>query len=95
MRTNPPQTLKTNVGQLERYASLVVGVFLLITFLRRSIWSILIGLTGAYLLQRGMTGYCFLYSALGIKREAEGEQKSVVVHRSTTVNKPVEEVYRF
>ena len=95
MQTNPPQTLKMNVGQIERYASIVVGVFLLITFLRRSLFSVLIGLTGAYLLQRGMTGFCFVYSALGIKREAEGEQKSVVIHRSTTVNKPVEEVYRF
>jgi uncharacterized membrane protein len=95
MQTSQTQTIHTNMGQFERYASIVVGVILLLTFLRRSLFSIVIGLTGAYLLQRGMSGYDFLYSVLGIKREGEGSPQSVIVRRSTTVNKPVEEVYNF
>ncbi len=95
MRTYQPQTLNTNVGQVERYVSIVLGVFLLLTFIRRSLFNLVIGITGAYLLQRGMTGHCVVYTALGIKREVEGEQQGIVVHRTLTVNRPIEEVYRF
>src|SRR5512135_1800781 len=86
MQTYQPQTLNTNVGQAERYISIVMGVFLLLTFVRRSLFNLVIGIAGAYLLQRGMTGHCVLYSALGIKREGEGGQHGIVVRRAMTVN---------
>lgn len=95
MQANQPQLLKANLGQVERYASIVMGVLLLLSFVRRSLFNLVIGVTGAYLLQRGMTGYCFLYSVLGIHREAEGDRQGILVRCAMTINRPIEEVYRF
>lgn len=84
-----------NVGQAERYISLVAGAFVVSAVLRRGLVYVLLGLGGAYLIYRGLTGHDVLYSMLGITREEDGEQKGIKVSRAITVNKPVEEVYRF
>ena len=57
----------TNVGSAERIGSTMVGAALVFRALARpSLGRIALALGGAALLQRGLTGHCSLYDALGI-----------------------------
>jgi uncharacterized membrane protein len=51
-------------------------------------------LSSGYLLYRGLTGHCSINNALNINR-AGPERRTITVQKSVTVNKPVDEVYRF
>ena len=60
-------TDSANVGNTERSVSAAVGAALLINgVVRPSLWHSLLAFAGAALVQRGLTGHCSLYSALGI-----------------------------
>jgi uncharacterized membrane protein len=58
---------------------------------------------GALLINRGMSGYCHTYGALGLStaggsqdtREALGGSAGVIVEERVTINRPVSELYRF
>jgi hypothetical protein len=52
-----------NVGVVERLASLVVGATVVLIVVRRFLLYGMFILTGAYLLYRGITGYCPLYAS--------------------------------
>ncbi len=84
-----------NVGQVERIVSAAIGSLMVISAFGRN--KSVVGRSsklgiGGYLLYRGLSGNCPLYTAMGL----EGPQSKAIELRTTlTVNKPKEEVYRF
>jgi len=63
-----------NVGDVERIASIVAGGALAAWALkRRDLMSVWLGAIGGALLERGVTGHCHVYEALGIDSTDVGE----------------------
>ena len=96
-----------NVGQAERWASAIGGGALALYGLTRgSLGGIALALVGAALVQRGATGHCNLYDAMGYS-SAEGgglrnsenvsvpAGRGIKVEKSVTINRPPGELYRF
>jgi uncharacterized membrane protein len=93
-----------NVSDVERWISLAAGTGLAVYGLRRGRTAgwLLAGL-GGMLLQRGATGYCHTYEAFGINtagtgddtRRALGGPGGTNVEEAITINRPIEELYRF
>jgi len=104
-----PQNLRTgefkNVGEAERYSSILGGLGLILAGLsRRGIGAVALGALGAALIQRGVTGHCSLYSGMGVNgttAEAETERSGVPdnvgikLERSVVINRPREELFAF
>jgi len=92
---------QVNVGDLERYASLIAGGALTLNCLfRPTLASMAIGYAGAYLVYRGLTGHCPIYRGLGVNTARRQGPKPVSdrgfkVERSIVVNRPAPEIYRF
>ncbi|HZI18811.1 MAG TPA: SRPBCC family protein [Pyrinomonadaceae bacterium] len=92
-----------NVGQTERWASMIGGGALAAYGLTRgSLGGIALALAGAALLHRGYSGHCNLYEATGINTAGETNEnvsvradRGIRVERSTTINRPADELYRF
>jgi uncharacterized membrane protein len=93
-----------NMADVERWCSMAAGLGLAAYGLSRrhgARW-LLAGL-GTILVRRGMTGHCHTYEFLGINtagtgsdtRRALGGRGGVNVDESVTINRPVEELYRF
>lgn len=93
-----------NINHAERWMSVATGAALAaygVARLRRGGWA-LAGL-GAMLLHRGYSGHCHVYRALGVNtagsrsdtRRALGGRAGVLVDESVTINRPIEELYRF
>lgn len=72
----------TNVGTAERVGSATVGALLIgRALIRPSLGRILLGLGGAALIQRGLSGYCGLYQTLGVSTaQSEPGRQSRVRH---------------
>jgi len=92
----------TNVGEVERWLSVVGGGLLALDALRRrSLLSLFEGGAAASLLWRGLTGHCQLYAALGVNTACHNPAASVSAGRgvkvvkAVTINRPAEELYRF
>lgn len=85
---------RINVGEAERWLSVIGGGALLVHGLRRSFGSLILAVGGGMLIYRGVTGHCPAYQSFGLNT-ASSEGASVVVEAAVTVNKPVTEVYRF
>ncbi|MFN7120184.1 MAG: SRPBCC family protein [Saprospiraceae bacterium] len=84
-----------NVGAAERLGSIAAGALLLINAIRnRTAASIATGSLGGYLLYRGASGNCALYSALG-KKNLANTSKNVQAEVTVRVNRPKQEVYDF
>jgi uncharacterized membrane protein len=84
-----------NVASLERVASTSAGALLLYNGLHKINKSTPIKLVAAgFLLYRGMSGHCPLYSAVG-KNKLPDPVKNINIRTSLTVNKPRTEVYDF
>ncbi|HLO81311.1 MAG TPA: SRPBCC family protein [Chitinophagaceae bacterium] len=84
-----------NVGTTERIISAVLGSWMLISAFGNS--KKLIGRTSrlgmaGYLLYRGISGNCPVYSAVGMKTL---RSKAIELRTSLTVNKPKDEVFRY
>jgi len=101
-----PETAGVNVGQVERWASMLGGGALAVYGLTRgSLGGIALALAGAALVQRGYSGHCNLYQAAGINTAvgAGGSNENVSVaadrgirvERSTTIDRSPEELYGF
>jgi uncharacterized membrane protein len=95
---------RRNVGESERWASMAAGAGLALTGLsQRGANRWIMAALGAVLFQRGATGYCQMYQALGVNtagtgedtRRALGGSAGVNVEESVTINRPIEELYRF
>lgn len=93
-----------NINEAERWTSMAAGAALAAYGLSRrrgSGW--MLAALGGALLQRGYTGYCHVYNALGMNsaghrsdtRRALGGRAGVHVDESVTINRPIEELYRF
>jgi len=92
----------TNVGETERWLSLVGGGLLALDGLRRgSLGGLTEAALGASLLSRGLTGHCQLYAALGVSTASHSPAASVSAGRglkvvkTISINRPAEELYRF
>ncbi|WDF53519.1 SRPBCC family protein [Mucilaginibacter sp. KACC 22063] len=85
-----------NLNWPERYVSIAAGVKLAfsgLTHIFNSPFTSILKLgAGGYLLNRGITGHCELYTKLG---KTTTEPINVNIRSSFTVNKPREEVYNF
>lgn len=89
-----------NVGHRERWVSTLGGGALILYGLMRRGWKgALLGFAGGALLNRGITGYCHVYQALGMSTaSAIGVQrgvKGIKVEKSVVINKSPEELYRY
>jgi len=95
---------KRNLSEFERWASLAAGAGLAVyglTRLRNSGWAY--ATLGGLLLRRGATAHCDVYDALGVNTAADSGgtraalrgAKGVNVLDSVTINRPIEEMYRF
>jgi len=96
-----------NVGQTERWVSAVGGGALaLYGITRGSLGGIALALVGAALVQRGYSGHCNLYEAIGYStgddaalRNSENvsvpAERGTKVEKSVTINRPASERYSF
>lgn len=67
----PGSEASTNIGDIERWASVIGGGALVVHAVVRPSWlNLALGVGGAALAWRGATGHCTLYAALGIDRSA-------------------------
>ncbi|MEO8433406.1 MAG: SRPBCC family protein [Pyrinomonadaceae bacterium] len=90
----------TNVGKVERIASVIGGGALIAYSLKKgSKLGFLLRLAGGGLLARGARGYCEAYQALGINtahsRNSEHVAKDFHVEKSITINSTPAELYNF
>jgi len=95
----PQRGRRTNVGENERYGSVLGGAALLLAGIaRRGVSGLLLGVVGAAFIQRGFTGYCNLYHSLGINtaagdRPGVPDNAGVKVERSVTIARSPEEIF--
>jgi uncharacterized membrane protein len=93
-----------NLSDVERWASIAAGAALAaygLSRLKSNGW--LYAGAGALLLRRGATAHCDLYEAMGVNtagtaddtRAALRGPRGVNVLESVTINKPIEQLYRF
>src|SRR5262245_43222937 len=99
----PTPAMPVNVGDAERWASVIGGAALTIFGLRRfSPSGLILALSGGGLVYRGLTGHCPCYAALGLntaKAKAPATSvpagQGVKVEKSITINRSAEVLYRF
>jgi len=95
---------RRNVSDVERWMSAAAGAALAAYGLSRrrsSGWAL--AALGTMLVERGASGRCHVYEAFGINtagtgedtRRALGGQAGTLVEESVSINRPVEELYRF
>lgn len=91
-----PATERINLTWIERYISVATGAKLSFSGLKnifKSPFSSILKLgAGGYLLNRGVTGHCELYTQMG---KISTDPVNVNIRSSFTVNKPRNEVYDF
>src|SRR5207245_4932730 len=92
-----------NVGEYERWASILGGGMLALYGLSRRSWGgLALAAVGGMLVERGVAGRCRCYSALGISTadRPQGPMASVAaghgvkVEKSITIRRSPEELYR-
>jgi uncharacterized membrane protein len=93
-----------NLSDLERWLSLAAGSGLaLYGFSRRRPAGFALAALGGALIERGATGRCRVYEAFGMNtagtaddtRRALGGGAGTIVEERVTINRPIEELYRF
>jgi uncharacterized membrane protein len=96
-----------NVGQVERWASALGGGALAVYGLTRgSLGGVALALVGAALVQRGYSGHCNLYEAVGYNSAGDASlrnrenvsvpaERGIKVEESVTINRSPEELYSF
>jgi uncharacterized membrane protein len=86
----------SNVGKNERWLSIASGTLLTLSGLsRRTPAALASVLAGAYLLYRGVSGHCPVYEAGQINTAQLTRQSGLHIARSITVNRPLEDAFRF
>jgi uncharacterized membrane protein len=106
MNTNSSTGAKAsvNVGKLERIASILAGTALLYSGFKKggnnamkkskNPGKVAFAAAGGYLIYRGATGHCDVYSLAG-KKKLPDTVKNINIRTNITVNKPRAEVYAF
>src|SRR5262245_11344736 len=92
-----------NVGDGERFISVAGGGALSIYGLKRGgFYGLLTAIAGGALIYRGATGHSALYKALSVStakrkglRASVKHGAGIKVEKSVTIDKPVEELFRF
>ncbi len=92
-----------NISDVEKWLSIAAGTGLALYGLsRRKTAGWVLTALGGMLIQRGATGHCHTYEMLGLNtadgddtRRALGGRAGTHVEESVTINRPVEELYRF
>ncbi len=94
-----------NVGETERWASMIGGGALALYGLTRgSLGGVTLALVGGALLYRGVSGQCDLYQAIGVNTAERADAnpnvsvqggQGIKVEQSTMINKSPAELYRF
>jgi uncharacterized membrane protein len=83
----------TNISDVERWGSILIGGGLVWRGMRRgSVGGVAVAALGAGLLERGLSGRCRLYHALGV--DASGERGTLVMSDSVQVNVSPETCYQ-
>lgn len=86
--------LDTNVGEIERYGSILGGAALAFYALRRLShadgWAALA--LGGGLLYRGLSGHCGLYNQLGV---STAQTNGVHVEKSVMINRPAADLFAY
>jgi uncharacterized membrane protein len=98
-----PKYSNVNVGEIERYGSILGGAALVAAGLaRKSIPGALLALIGGALVFRGASGRCELYAAMGLNTANPERQRPGVpdnfgtkVEKTIVINRSPEELYRF
>ena len=98
--STPPREI--NLDNTERLVSGGLGAFLVLNGLKRfSLGGLIEAGIGAALVNRGLTGHCHVYEALGVNRAGEGAPPEEYFHRGIhveetfTINKPADELFAF
>lgn len=106
-RGDAPQGYESsvNVGEAERWASVIGGGALAVYGLTRgNLPGVALALLGASLVHRGTTGHCYAYDAAGVSTAPAVSDnpnvsvpagRGVKVEKTLTINRPVEELYSF
>jgi len=90
-----------NVGETERYGSIIGGAALAAAGLsRRSLPGLLMAGLGGLMILRGITGHCRLYKSIGTstaasRRSGVPDQTGYKLEKSVTIARPPEDLYRF
>jgi uncharacterized membrane protein len=90
-----------NVGELERYGSIIGGAALVATGLaRRSFPGLLLAAAGGAFIMRGMAGHCRLYDSVGVStavspRAGVPDRTGHKIEKTILIARPPEELFRF
>ena len=93
-----------NISDVERWLCIAAGTGLAMYGLsRRKAPGWMLTALGGMLINRGATAHCHIYEALGMNtagtgedtRRALGGSAGTLVEESVTINRPIEELYRF
>jgi len=104
VRGNPLEgaTGPVNVGDIERYGSIVGGAALVVTGIsRRSLPGLLVAGLGGLFILRGVAGHCRFYDSIGVstahtpQRAGVRDQTGHKVEKTISIARPPEEVFRF
>jgi len=94
--------LPQNISEMERWISLGAGGFLLLSGLTRfNTRGLITGLFGAGLIQRGLTGHCYAYEALGMDTSehnastAVPAQQGIKLEKTIHIQRPAHELFHF
>ncbi|MGM8363453.1 SRPBCC family protein [Flavobacterium sp. ARAG 55.4] len=92
MKAHKPM-IKNNVSTLERIIMVTSGAYLLYNGLAQKEKNLTKSSLGGSMLLRGISGYCPVYDA--VDHLKNGKAHNVNIRLSSTINKPVSEVYAF
>jgi len=91
-----------NVGEMERYGSIVGGAALAVVGLsRRSLPGLLLAGLGGLFILRGVGGHCRLYDTMGVSTACGGQragmrdQTGQKIEKTIEIGRPPEELFRF
>lgn len=97
-----PAVSPPNVGEVERWGSIAVGALLVLAGLSRGrVSGLVMGLTGAGLLHRGVTGSCQTYRTLGVDTARHNPataipaQEGVKVEYALQINAPANQLFGY
>ena len=96
-----PRRRSVNVGEAERYGSIVGGLALVLAAVaRRGLGGLIFGGLGAVLIRRGVLGHCPMYESMGAstarpQRHGVPGNIGVRVERSITINRSAHEIFKF
>lgn len=88
-----------NLHPVERWISILGGSALTLSGITRGRSGLTRTVTGALMLQRGFSGHCYAYQALGVRTAPSGAavpyELGIRARAAVTVNQPRDKVYQF